>query len=148
MRSHISLGGEARREMHSVSLTHRPGFDMPGLARTRFGAAALNQWKAAGRRFATAVTQKLEHFANSTISAVRFGQWHMGLDFVAVPAPLFGLCDVAGIDQVCNDVMGSTFGDIQACCNIAEAYIGIPSNAQQGPAMVGQKAPARHGDER
>jgi hypothetical protein len=92
----------------------------------------------------SAVSQQVQHVPDGAFAAVRFGQRHMRLYFVAVASSVLGLDDITSCGEVGNKGTRPSFCDGQARRDVAEARVRISCDAQQGPAMVREKAPTRH----
>jgi len=114
-----------------VSSSSSPTFDGGGTA-------------IATRLARSAVSQQVQHVPDCAFAAVRFGQRHMRLNCVPIATPVLGLDDVTRFGEVRYKGARPSFCNGQARGDVAEARVRISCDAQQGPAMVGEKAPSRH----
>jgi hypothetical protein len=68
----------------------------------------------------------------------------MLLDAVLVAATLFVFDHIAGADKVADHVVGTALGDADHGGDVTQPHARVVGDAQQGPCMVGEKAPTSH----
>src|SRR5712671_2225826 len=90
--------------------------------------------------------QQGQHLTDGAFPADGFWQREVRLDVVAVTAAVLLLHHVSGLDQVRDDTEGAAFSYVQAGRDVAQAYPGVMSNAQENLGVVSQEGPARHPD--
>ena len=67
------------------------------------------------------------------------------LDLVAIAAAIAFFHDVLGVGEVGDDAIGAAFCDAERAGDVPQARLGIMSDAQHHPGVVGEEAPVRHG---
>ncbi len=70
----------------------------------------------------------------------------MALNLIAVATTFSPLDDVTGVGQVRDDRVGVPLGDAEFGRDLAEANLGVLGDAEQGPSVVGEKAPMNHAE--
>ncbi len=97
-------------------------------------------WPSAG----VDVDEEPEDVADRAFPADGFRERQLRLDPIAVATPVLVLHDVARIDQVGDDPVGASLGDIDRCGEVPQPYPWIPGDADQDSGMVGEEAPISH----
>jgi hypothetical protein len=82
--------------------------------------------------------QQLTHL---TLTDKRMAKGQLGLDLVAVAAPMPLAQNVALLDQLGEDFVGAALGDANRSRNIAQSDAGILSDAEQNVGVVGEEVP-------
>ena len=72
------------------------------------------------------------------------GKRQAGLDRVAVATPHALTRDVAGLSELCDDPMGSAFGDSDPLADLSQEHARVARDADEHARMIGQKLPARN----
>ena len=68
----------------------------------------------------------------------------MRLDLVAIPPAFLGLDQIARVREVADDPVGATLSDGEGRRNVANADVGIASDAEQRPSVVREEVPGSH----
>jgi len=66
------------------------------------------------------------------------------LDLIAVAPTFLFLHHVAGFGQITDDVIGTTFGDAEAFCDVTQARVRVTGDAEQGLAVNRKEVPRGH----
>ena len=69
----------------------------------------------------------------------------MGSDPVDISTPLSRAIEIPGADQVGDDALGRTLGDVQQAGHISDAYAGITRNEEERISMVRKQPEVRDG---
>jgi hypothetical protein len=92
------------------------------------------------------VSQEIEHFADGSVSGGGLSQWKVMLDLVAIAAAIAFFDDVLSIGKVGDDAIGAAFCNAERAGDVPQARVGIVSDTQHYPGVVGEEAPVRHDD--
>lgn len=65
----------------------------------------------------------------------------LGVEVVAVAAPLLFVGEISGRLQLGDDPLGGTFGDADLCCEVTQPNSGRLRDEDEDPGVIGEKGP-------
>ena len=92
------------------------------------------------------VVEDAEDLADVVAALERVAQRQIGVEAVAVAAPLPRALEVPGFDEVGDDALSGALGDPHTLSDVAMADTRVARNAEQHMGVVGQKRPVRHSE--
>jgi hypothetical protein len=88
--------------------------------------------------------QEIQHFADGLLPVGRLRYGEMGLDLVAIPPTVLLLDDIAGLGEVGDDPVSVPLGDGKTGGDVAQPYLWVVRDAQEGPTVGGEEVPLSH----
>lgn len=88
--------------------------------------------------------EQAEERPDIAVLLVWMAQGDFWMKLILVAAPNAFTREIASIDEVGDDPLGSALGDPDAIGDIAEAHLGIGGDAQEDLGMIGEKGPLFH----
>ena len=89
-------------------------------------------------------TETGQHLPNRVVALDRVAHRRVPIEPVAVTAPHLLLAQVAIVDQVVDDPLGSPFGNADFGCEIPKPGLGVPGEVDHHVAVIGQEGPVGH----
>jgi len=97
-----------------------------------------------GLPWGCATRQHVQHLPDRLLSIGELWQRQVVLHLIAVAATLSLLEDVPGFGEIRDDGVRVALGDAEVDRNIAEAYLRVVGDAEQGSTVIGEEAPVGH----